>query len=358
MDDELFDEVGPLHAKRIGQDKYVMHVELPPDESGMVGRECTDEDCSPGYFKVKPGTGITQGQTVSYCPYCRKSAEPEDFLTNAQKDYALKLLENEAIKSMNKAIQKGLGLGPSGRKKYGGGMFSIELSYDGSAPRFISRPIEEELQRDILCPQCGLEHAVFGLAIWCPDCGEDIFLTHTAQELHVIEKVLSVVDQRRVELGARVAAKDIENALEDLVSIYETVLKIITRRHLGKIGLVQEDVSDIIENKIRNQYQNITSSTSTFKQYVGLDLFENIDEQNVDFLRGVFEKRHPITHNLGIVDRKYLLRVRSEELEGREVRVTSEELQRAIKIVFDVLSSAYKLWNSSVEKPPELDNSK
>lgn len=352
MGNELFDEGGPLHAKRIDHDRYEMHIEIPQDEYGMVGRECPNEDCSPGYFKVKPGTGITQGQAIAYCPYCRKSAEPEDFLTDAQKNYALKLLENEALKSMNKEIQKGLGLGPSGRKKYGGGMFSIELTYKPSTPRFVSRPIEEELRRDILCPRCGLEHAVFGFAIWCPDCGEDIFLTHLAGELLVIEKVLSVVDKRLAELGTRVAAKDIENALEDLVSIYETVLKIITKRHLITLGSSQGNVLDIIDNKIRNQYQNITSSITLFKQFVGLDLFEITEEQNVEFLRSVFEKRHPITHNLGIIDRKYLLRVRSGELEGREVRVSLEELHKAIRIVSGVLISVYTRWSASVEKLP------
>lgn len=351
MGENLFDENGPLHPRRIGQDKYEMHIAIPPDESGMVGRECTNEDCSPGYFKVKPGTGITEGQTIAYCPYCRTCAEPEDFLTDAQKNYALNLLKNEAIKSMNKAIQKGLGVGPSGRKRYGGGMFSLEVSYKPSSPRIVSRPFEEELQRNILCPHCGLEHAVFGLAVWCPDCGEDIFLTHIAEELAVIDKILSAVDQRHTELGARVVARDIENSLEDLVSIYETVLKLVTRRHLSRLGIAPEEISNIMENKIRNQYQNIDNSANTFKQFVGLDIFENIDEKDVDYLRITFEKRHPITHNLGIIDRKYLQRIRSGELEGREVRVSVDELQRAISVVNKVLASVYNRWNVTEKKP-------
>jgi hypothetical protein len=39
-----------------------------------------------------------------------------------------------------------------------------------------------------------------------------------------------------------------------------------------------------------------------------------------------FEKRHPITHNLGVIDRKYLERMRSAEHEGREVMVTPDEI--------------------------------
>ena len=41
---------------------------------------------------------------------------------------------------------------------------SIEMSYKESLPKLIGRLVEEELRRDVRCPECGLEHAVFGLA--------------------------------------------------------------------------------------------------------------------------------------------------------------------------------------------------
>ena len=49
-----------------------------------MGRECPHRDCSPAYFKVKPGTGITSGQDRAFCPYCGTAAAPSDFLTQAQ----------------------------------------------------------------------------------------------------------------------------------------------------------------------------------------------------------------------------------------------------------------------------------
>ena len=82
---ELFQEGGPLRAKRTGKDQYSMSVSIPKDEDGRVARECPNHECSPGYFKVKLGTGITNGQTVAYCPYCQKSAEPSDFHTKEPK---------------------------------------------------------------------------------------------------------------------------------------------------------------------------------------------------------------------------------------------------------------------------------
>lgn len=47
-------------------------------------------------------------------------------------------------------------------------------------------------------------------------------------------------------------------------------------------------------------------------------------------LSSAFNKRHPITHNLGVIDRKYLERARSAEDEGKEVLVSVEEVETAI----------------------------
>lgn len=326
MSDELFRQGGPLKSKRTGRDTYEFRIDVPADEYGMVGRECTIEKCSPGYFKVKPGTGITDGQSIAYCPYCRTSAEPGDFLTKAQKEYALALVKNESLEGINRMVGKALGM---------------EVSYKPSKRQPVPRPLEEEMRRDITCPHCGLEHAVFGLATWCADCGRDIFLVHVKDEFQVVEKMLSAVQTRRKELGARVAGRDIENALEDLVSIFESVMKVITARHLEETSLPQDEVVEILEKKIRNKYQNIDSASRTFKKYVDVDLYLEIPIRDVEFLKLAFEKRHPITHNLGVVDRKYLEKVRSGELEGREVRVGVRELIRATQITTDIISNVY-----------------
>jgi hypothetical protein len=342
MSESIFREGGPHNVRRTGQNEYRMNISIPTDVDGLLGRECTNEDCSPGYFKVKPGTGITEGQERAYCPYCRADAEPGEFTTKAQKDYAIALMKNEAMDGINRMIGKSLGLDSRGKKKIGGGFFSIEMSYKPGRSGYVPRPIEEELRRDVTCPHCGLEHSVFGLATWCADCGEDIFLTHVDKEFQVIEKMLSVVEKRRVEMGARVAGRDVENALEDIVSIFETVLKIITGRHLAKQEINPEEIVDTIEKKIRNHYQNIKLAQDTFKKYVGIELFDGISNEIIDTIRTTFEKRHPITHNLGVIDRKYLEQVLSGDLQGREIKVSSQEVFDAMEIARSVISSAYQ----------------
>jgi hypothetical protein len=318
-----------------------MSIEIPKDADGLVGRECQNANCSPGYFKVKPGTGITVGQEKAYCPYCLYEDNPSNFRTEAQVKYAKDLVIREAHKGINETIESALGLGPSRKKRFGGDFFSIEMSYKPGSLPHVWPPMEEELRRDLVCPKCGLEHAVFGLATWCPDCGSDIFMSHVEREFAVVRHMLGDIERRHNQLGARVAARDVENALEDTVSIFEAALRAMTRRYFRYSGLSESEIEDALRKRIANKYQNVQLAAEVCKREFGLDLFDGYDGKEVEQLRMTFGKRHPITHNLGIVDRKYLEKARSGEPEGRDVRVTAQEVESAIMVSLQVLQKLH-----------------
>jgi hypothetical protein len=309
-----------------------MTVALPADVDGMVGRECPNESCSPGYFKVKPGTGVTGKVPVAICPYCMTSGSQNAFHTAEQRRFAEEHLLKEARRGVDAILRDALNLGPTGRRKMGDGLVSMEMSLTSSPPKSIRRPGEEELRRDITCSGCGLEHAVFGLATWCPECGVDLFLVHVDAEFETVRKVLGDVDRRRETLGVRVAVRDVENGLEDLVSIFECVVKLLVARWLRNAGSDAGAVEDVMNRKVRNCFQNIDAGERVFREIVGLELFAALSETDRAELEVTFEKRHPITHNLGVVDRKYLEKARSGELHGREIRIEAPEVLRAMEL--------------------------
>ena len=339
MSNKIFKEGGPHKVKKVGPDQYEMSISMPPDEDGRVARKCPDDSCSPGYFKVKPGTGITENQAEVFCPYCKCADEPSSFITKEQVRYATDMMMKEATKGVSKAIENGLDLGPSRKKKYGDKFFSMETEYKPGRLPHVYHPFEEILKRDVVCPHCGLDHSVYGLATWCSDCGRDIFMTHVETEFNVIRAMLKDSNRREKELGTRVAQKDIENALEDTVSVFETTLRTQVRRILAEKGISKEEIEEIFKKKIRNNFQNVSIAPKITKEIIGIRVFEGTDEKDIDLLNEIFLKRHPITHNLGIVDRKYLEKVQSGELEGRDVRVTEEEVEQAIKIAFDSMAN-------------------
>lgn len=342
MTDPLFREGGPLNTRRTGAHEYSMSVTLPTDARGHIGRECPSDSCAPGYFKVKSGTGIAEEQAIAYCPYCRRTGEPSDFTSESQIQYAKDLVLREATAGISQAVEKALGLGPTRRKRLGGDTVSIELSYKpGTLPR-VRPPLEDELRRDIVCPDCALEHAVFGLAVWCPDCGADIFVAHVAAECASLAASLADVERRRELLGARVAARDIENGLEDVVSIFEATLVSVLRRALGARGAPADEIATLLDKKVRNALQNVERACEIYREHLAVDLTRGLSPQEMQFLKATFQKRHPITHNLGLVDRKYLRAAESEELEGRDVRVTAADIGRAIDLTLKIVGDAHR----------------
>lgn len=340
MSNELFREGGPHKIRKTGPDEYMMNITLPSDSDGRLARECPVDTCSPGYFKVRSGTGITGGQEVAYCPYCRFEGEPSGFTTQEQLRYAQDLALAEAHEGIERMVKDAFGLGPSGKKKIGGGFLSIEMSYKPGSASHVRRPFEEEVRRDVICPHCGLDHSVYGLATWCADCGHDIFLTHVEAELNVVRAMLADVDRRRESLGIRVAAKDLENCLEDTVSIFEAVLRAEVRRHFVARGVTVEDIDQFFK-KVGNAFQSVRRAEQIFHDELGIPLLQALSEGEVTALVGTFEKRHPITHNLGVVDKKYIERARTAEREGREIYVNAEEITSAIDCSMRLFSTIH-----------------
>jgi len=340
MANELFKEGGPHNIRKTGPTQYNMTVSLPTDEDGRTARECPKEECSPGYFKVKNGTGITGGQEFAYCPYCRNQAVPNDFFTKEQLRYAKDILQQEAFKAVENRFANALGLDRAGKKKIGGGFLSIEMSLNPSSKPIIRRPFEKEVRRDVICPHCGLYHSVYGLATWCADCGQDIFLTHVEAELSVVRAMLGDVERRRELLGSRVAAKDLENCLEDTVSIFEAVLKVLVKRYQRQAGVAEEEVDGFFK-KIGNAFQSVERTQEIFLTKVGILLFPECSSDEIHKLACIFEKRHPITHNLGVIDKKYIDKSRTTEEEGKEVSVSAIDIEDALILSMETFSSLH-----------------
>lgn len=354
---ELFRTGGPYNIRKTGPDQHSFEIPIRTDEQGRIARACPNSECSPGYFKVRLGTGITEGEPEMHCPYCRVRREPSEFMTDEQLRYGKDIMMREAHQGIQNMMRDALGIGPSGRKKFGGGMLSIELTYKPGRPPHVRHPFEEDVQRDVICPHCGLDHAVFGLATWCPDCGRDIFMSHVEAEYGVVRAMLGDVERRREELGTRIGARDMENCLEDAVSIFEAVLKAFLMRYLSEGGQPEEGVHGILTKQVRNGFQNISRAAELVRNHMGRDLFDGVDASTVESLRNTFEKRHPITHNLGIIDRKYLERAMEAESEGKDIRVTKQEIEKALDTCSKVLGRLHsELFLNGPGEPNDIES--
>lgn len=322
--------------RKAANDEFAFYAAIPPDADGRIAHECTKADCSPGYFKVKPGTGLI-GQTQTYCPYCREEARSGELATQEQKHRAKEPLMRKAKHEIHRSAWNGLRIGSSGKKR----LYHYFTAFDSGAKLSVQedtcRPFEESLRRDVICPKCTLVHSVYGLATWCPDCGKDIFTTHVLGAINVIEFMVVDVDRRLKELGRRVAAHDLENALDNLVSMFETAMKIDLRRYLKGKGHNLEQI-DAAMKKIGGRSQSVTDAVVMISSLCGGTSLLAPDSAQERKLDRVFQKRHPANRNPGVADRKLLETKRTGVRGGQAVRIEKGEILEAAQIAFELLS--------------------
>ena len=90
--------------------------------------------------------------------------------------------------------------------------------------------------------------------------------------------------------------------------------------------------------KLGNAFQNIERMR---QQMVDLFAATVPDDEPWKILAAAFEKRHPIAHNLGVVDRKYLQRAQAAERHGREVRITATDIEEMLLAISASITFAH-----------------
>jgi len=333
---------GRFNARNYGNGKVTLTIPNPPDRDGRLARMCPRNHCSPGYFKIRPGATNPPYRNELYCPYCRHKSSSDGFQTTEQQRYANEILLQEAQVGFDRNVKEILGLGTTSKRTIGNRSFSISVEFTPSRLAPVRQPVEEILKRDVVCPHCAQDQTVFGLAIWCAGCGEDIFLTHVEKEIAALRTMLLDIPRRRKELGPRVAAKDLENALEDAVSVFEAAVKALVRRAMGERGQTPEAIEDQM-HKLGNAFQNIAKTIKHLLDSFGFTPGIPDSWRRLDI---AFKKRHPITHNLGVIDRKYLLQSGLHGRVGRELRIQAKEVETALQDVLAVVSDIHSLVRS------------
>ncbi len=143
--------------------------------------------------------------------------------------------------------------------------------------------------------------------------------------------------RRSEELGARVAARDIENGLENIVSVFEASLKALAIRRLMDEGKGSEEIEKIKKRKIRNRFQGYDGALEVCRELFNVNIGPVTDDREEKAFKTTLEKRHPITHNLGIVDRKYLEKVSDLGVEGKDVGLSEDEVVSAIDVMLRII---------------------
>jgi hypothetical protein len=282
-------------------------VPIHADEDGYVGRECPNAECQ-RYFKVTLGTGV-QGPAPCHCPYCGHTGASETFWTREQIEYARSVVEQKVVAAVRKDL-KSLEFEHKQRGPFGIG---LSMKLKPGAPVPIHWYKEKHLETEILCDQCRLRYAIYGVFGWCPDCGVHNSLQILGTNLDLAKKKLALADSVGTELVETVVA----DALAGVVSSFD--------------GFGRELCSDG-GNKV--SFQNLEGGRKRVLQRYGFDVADAATDEDWRSAIRSFQKRHLLAHRMGVIDDEYVEKAFDPAaIVGRRVKLASDEVATLIRII-------------------------
>ncbi len=295
------------HLENLGSH---FNISIPPDEDGLVGRECPVPECE-SYFKIQPGTGLKGKNLPCHCPYCGHAAEPDKFFTKAQVEYVQSVVLNQGTEALLKDL-KSFEFNHRPRGAFGIG---ISMKVAGS-PSPIRHYREKQLETEVECEHCTLRYMIYGVFGFCPDCGIHNSFQILKKNLEIVEKLLGVAEtQEQV-----VARSLIENGLEDCVSAFDGFGREICRVY-GKASTDPEKVEKVSFQNLDRAKQNVSV---LFKINLGAGL--TLDEWKKAVQ--AFQKRHLFSHKMGVIDDDYLRKSGdTQAVVGRKVTIDAGEVR-------------------------------
>jgi hypothetical protein len=302
------------NVRRLGDS---ISIPIRPDEEGFIGRECPQQDCQ-GYFKIEFGTGLKGENLPCHCPYCGYTSGQEQFWTKEQIEYA----KSVAVRQITKAVHGDLKKMEFDYKPKGGFGLGISLKLEPLRPVPIRYYREKQLETEVICSNCMLRYAVYGVFAFCPDCGQHNSVQILDKNLEVIGKMLDLAAGMDIELAQRL----VENALEDCVSAFDGY-----GRELCK--LYKESATDPAKaEKIR--FQNLDGARSAIAGIFRIDLSANLTADEWQLAVRNFQKRHLIAHKMGVVDEDYITKTGdARAISGRKVNLETDEVRELVHIL-------------------------
>ena len=281
-------------------------ISLSLDEKGFIDRACPR--CS-YRFKVKNSCwpkskigGLPWARPFAYafCPMCGHKAVSDNWHTPEQIKAAKKIAVEKAKQQVLSQIDKSL---VRFSRSFSHNPF-VKMEYKPSFPyRHINTrtPFDQALERNIVCSKCNASYAVVGSAFFCPVCGENTVVASFASAMSNINKALDALPaEKKVfeEFGGVDFARDqirhlIERSVGDIISTFQS-FALRLYEDLGGHGAKPND------------FQILAKGSALFESLTGKAYSEWVTTDQLKFMNLMFQRRHLLEHNNGLVDPRYL----------------------------------------------------
>ena len=191
-------------------------ITIKADEDGFIGRECPVQECE-GYFKVTFGTGLQGENLPCHCPYCGHIGKHDTFWTKEQVEYA----QSVAIRKITDTVFKDLKSMEFESKPRGGFGIGFSLKVKPGRPVPIRYYREKQLETTVICENCSLKYAIYGVFAHCPDCGVHNSKQILYKNLELSAKEIDLANQADDEMKELLLNDALENVVQLLMDSEE-----------------------------------------------------------------------------------------------------------------------------------------
>lgn len=270
------------------------------DNKGYFDRECPNPNCL-YVFKIhmKDWENKVSDEEV-HCPMCGHVDTSDKWWTQEQLDemrdivtsYALNVIQNTLEKSFKKLANS------TRNNKF------IQIKYKpGRRISFINNPIgqREEWTTDIVCEKCQTRYSVIGSAYFCPCCGYNSALSVFNKSMESIKNMIDSLSEVKITLTN---IYDVDTA--------ETMYRQLLEGTIGNIVSAFQKFASCLYDEITgntsrvNDFQIVDKGSQLFIDATGKGFETWLDYNEINDMKVLFQKRHLIEHNSGLVDQKYI----------------------------------------------------
>ena len=159
----------------------------------------------------------------------------------------------------------------------------------------------EEWEIDITCENCGTRYSVIGSAYFCPCCGHNSAVSAFEESMDSVEKMLASLSEMKQMLTTSYGRDKaetmcrglLESSIGDIVSAFQKFASCHYDKLTGKTSRV-------------NDFQIVDKGSQLFKDATGKGYDEWLSVDELKDMNLLFQRRHLIEHNNGMVDQKYI----------------------------------------------------
>jgi uncharacterized Zn finger protein (UPF0148 family) len=333
MFDKLIRELRKMERMKVS-------IQIETDAEGYYDKECPSKNCM-FQFKVLAEDWADKFKDESvFCPLCRHNAPADSFWTTEQieksKEQAFKYVENRLEKALSEGVRD------FNRHQPKTGFITISMHYKSSHSYnyILPIPAQKELQQKITCSKCSARYSVLGSAFFCPCCGHNSVIETFDNSINKVKTKLKNLDLVRTAVSkisedeAEVTVRSlIESGISDVVVAFQRYCELTFKNRTND------------EIKIKsNAFQNLEIGGEYWKKLFGFTYNDWLSQDEYKQLNILFQRRHLLAHNEGIVDEKYLLNSGDTTYKiGQRIVVKKIDVNNLIELVLKTINKIKEL---------------